>query len=118
MRSVLLLMAASVLPLSSHAASFDCAMAKKAVEKKICSDPLLSRLDDALAANYQAMLSVDVGRSRKALRTEQRRWLAQRDRCTSMQCLVQHYRDQLDATCDYGVVSGVHPVCTLAQDVQ
>jgi uncharacterized protein len=38
------------------AASFDCSRARTQVEKLICADALLGRLDDTLALNYRAML--------------------------------------------------------------
>lgn len=41
-----------LVPAHSHAASFDCASTKTAVEKHICDDIVLSVLDDALAAGY------------------------------------------------------------------
>jgi uncharacterized protein len=99
------------------AASFDCRKAGTPVEKLVCADPVLGRLDEALDANYQAMLTVDVGRSRQALRSEQLDWLARRNRCKDAQCLLQAYRERVDETCDYGVASGVHPPCSPADDV-
>lgn len=101
----------------SGAASFDCNKAASFVEKAICSEPLLSKLDDALAQNYTAMLSADLGAPSGSLRKEQLAWLAVRNRCKDVKCLVDAYRVRVDETCDYGVVSGVHPGCTPAADV-
>lgn len=94
------------------AASFDCAKAVSPVEQMICSDRLLSRLDDALAENYKNMLSANFGGSKADLRRSQRGWLAQRDKCRDSACLVDMYRLRVGETCEYGVVSGVHPGCT------
>lgn len=102
---------------TSFAASFDCNRARTQAEKLICADPLLGRLDDALAFNYRAMLTVDVGRSTRSLRAEQLGWLSRRNQCKDVQCLVQAYRVRIDETCEYGVVSGVHPPCSLAEDI-
>ena len=99
------------------ATSFDCTRARGQVEKLICADPLLGRLDDALAVNYAAMLTVDMGRSTQSLRAEQLGWLARRNRCKDSQCLVDAYKERVDETCEYGVASGVHPPCSMADDV-
>jgi uncharacterized protein len=101
-----------------NAASFDCAKAVSPVERMICSDRLLSRLDDALAENYRNMLSADFGGSKADLRGSQREWLAQRNKCKDSACLVGLYRLRVDETCEYGVVSGVHPGCTPSEDIK
>lgn len=100
------------------AASFDCSKASTYAEKEICADSLLQRLDVALAQNYKGMLASDFGGSKKALREEQLRWISQRNKCTSTKCLIDAYRKRLDETCDYGVVTGVHPECTLSEDIK
>jgi uncharacterized protein len=100
------------------AASFDCAKATSAVERMICSDRLLSRLDDALAKNYRNMLSADFGGSKADLRHSQHKWLSERNRCRDNACLVDLYRERVDELCDYGVASGVHPGCTPSEDIK
>ncbi|MGK8709160.1 lysozyme inhibitor LprI family protein [Metapseudomonas otitidis] len=119
MKSVLLLAIVAVVnsPLV-FSASFDCAKASTYAEKEVCSDVLLSNLDDALASNYQSMLGADIGGSVKSLKAEQRAWLVERDKCTSRDCLVASYKKRVNETCDYGVVSGVHPVCVMADEVE
>ncbi|WP_251866033.1 hypothetical protein [Achromobacter sp. Marseille-Q4962] len=102
----------------SFAASFDCAKASGFVEKEICLDPVLGRLDEALSNNYKGMLSSDFGGSVSSLRDEQRKWIANRNKCTTRDCLISAYRKRVDETCNYGVVSGVHPECMLAEDVE
>lgn len=111
------LLALGHLALSAQAASFDCAKAGNTVERTICADPLLNRLDEVLAENYLAMRTANLGVSARALRAEQAAWLRQRNRCTTRECLVQSYKTRIDETCDYGVVEGVHPPCTMAEDV-
>lgn len=103
---------------SAFAVSFDCAKASTFAEKTICSDPLLRKLDDALSSNYKAMLGADFGGSVESLRNDQRKWIANRNKCTTRECLVATYRERIDETCDYGVVSGVHPECIHAEDVE
>jgi hypothetical protein len=79
---------------------------------------LLRKLDDALSSNYKAMLGADFGGSVTDLRNEQREWIANRNKCTTRECLVVAYKKRIDETCDYGVVSGVHPDCVHAEDVE
>jgi len=60
---------------SAHAASFDCARARSAVEKRICADPLLSSADSDLGAAYaEARASTPAPIS---LRNDQNQWLAE-----------------------------------------
>jgi uncharacterized protein len=53
---------------------FDCDKAKTKMEKALCKDPLLSRLDDTLSAAYYVMK--DSAADPIALRNQQREWLA------------------------------------------
>ena len=73
-------------------ASFDCRRASTRVEVLICSDEVLSTLDDQLGASYKA---ADAGRALPALRDEQRAWLAQRTRCGDAACLGDMYRHRI-----------------------
>jgi uncharacterized protein len=103
---------------SSLAASFDCTKASNLVESLICADALLSSLDDALSSNYRTMMGSNIGDgARDDLRTSQRRWLQERNRCENRECLIGAYQLRIDAICDYPVVSGVHPGCVSADDV-
>lgn len=61
-----------------HAASFPCAKASSRIEKAICSDAALGKLDDEIAAAFTAdKASVDDA-WRSALQRSQREWLALR----------------------------------------
>lgn len=116
-RTAMLAVALLVVTNASDSASFDCSKARTHVEKLICAEPLLGLLDETLALNYGSMQTVDVGRTPQALRTEQLRWLAHRNRCGDVQCLVGSYSARVDETCEYGVAAGVHPSCSMAEDV-
>ena len=118
MKYIALLMPMALWFSSAMAASFDCSKASSWVEKSICADPLLGKLDAALARNYQGMLASDGGDAIKAFKKEQLRWLARRNQCTSIACLSAVYRQRVDETCDYAVVSGVHPECAMADDIR
>nr|WKF57198.1 hypothetical protein HUO10_001676 [Paraburkholderia busanensis] len=101
----------------AHAASFDCKKASTFVEKAICANPLLGKLDDALTGNYNAMLATDLGDGGASLKKEQRAWIAQRNKCTNDKCLVDLYRKRVDDVCDAPVVSGVHAECVQSIDI-
>lgn len=81
------------------AASFDCAAAGTAVEKAICSDVGLARLDRDVAEAYLRDLKLATEDAPKeALKTEQRAWLGQRDAaCPSaaVACLTTALKDRL-----------------------
>lgn len=66
------LIAIFVIPSESFAASFDCSKANTKTEKAICSDPILSKLDEDMAAAYsKALKTSDPG----AVKKGQRKWL-------------------------------------------
>ncbi|WGZ92414.1 MAG: hypothetical protein QJT81_11010 [Candidatus Thiothrix putei] len=81
----LLLVAALVLPLHSHAASFNCAKAKTWSEKTVCNTKQLSSLDDLLAVSFKkALESTD---DKAALKSAQVAWLTdERDVCEDIAC--------------------------------
>jgi len=99
--------------------SFDCAKASTPSERAICSEPLLGKLDGALAENYKYMLASDIGDGAKGdLRTTQRAWFVERNKCSDSQCLERTYRARLEAVCEYPVLSGVHPTCTTSAEIK
>lgn len=115
----LMALSASLLPQLGQAASFDCAKAASFVEKAICSRGNLSRLDDALAENYSAMRAANIGDgARRHLQATQKKWLAERNRCTDERCVANAYRQRIDEICEYPVLSGIHPACISADDVR
>ena len=60
--------------------TFDCATARRAVEKAICSDPDLSRLDRQIDDAYKAALAKLNRKGVARLRDEQREFNAKRDK--------------------------------------
>lgn len=77
---------------SALAASFDCTKAATQVEKAICTNSLLSELDTRMANAY------DLARWRiPEVKQEQRNWLAQRNTCTSDDCLAAAYQGRIMA---------------------
>lgn len=74
---------------SAHAASFDCAKAQTRVEKLICENNELSKLDEDLASTYAAALKMESKGS--TVRQAQKEWLKERNGCTSADCLKSAY---------------------------
>ena len=103
----------------SHAASFDCQKASTSVEKEICSNPTLGKLDEALAENYKYMMASNIGDgARKDLKQTQRAWIAKRNKCADGKCIEAAYRSRVDDVCDYPVISGIHPSCTSSDEIK
>ncbi len=79
---------------SIHAASFDCKQAATDVEKMICRNYELSNMDSKLARFYgeakEAVVDPNV------LRSAQREWLEERNRCTDVRCLKKRYDRRID----------------------
>ncbi len=95
--AILLLLAALALP--AQAASFDCAKASHAVEKLVCANPTLSKLDEDLAQAFKQRLALVLDKT--ALRGQQKDWNGVlRSRCAKG-CpaaeIEQQYRDQIAA---------------------
>jgi uncharacterized protein len=78
----------------SQSASFDCAKAAMPIEKLICTDAELSRLDEELAVAYRAALAL--ASNTDSFKIEQRKWLAAtRGQCADTPCLKRAYRARL-----------------------
>ncbi|MDU7128324.1 MAG: hypothetical protein E6308_16495 [Escherichia coli] len=82
---------------TSYAASFDCNTVTSGVEKMICSDHKLSRLDDYLSQNYKIAMGPDMPEEEKyKIRKSQIDWLNKRNTCTDTQCIERMYSKQMD----------------------
>jgi uncharacterized protein YecT (DUF1311 family) len=73
-------------------ASFDCAKSTSEIEKTICRDEELSRLDIALAKAYRAARV----RSGNVAVQDQRKWLRARNACKDTSCIRRAYQDRLE----------------------
>lgn len=81
---------------AAPAPSFDCAKAATPVEKTICADADLARLDGELVAAYRQALGQ--ARDGDALKSEQQTWLRQvRNKCPSAACLTDAYQARIAA---------------------
>lgn len=84
------------------AASFACSHAATAIERAICSDPHLARLDRQVAEEYFARVGQikqgALGTGLQTLRAEQKSWLARRSACAGhIPCLLALYGARLAA---------------------
>ncbi|HKB58474.1 MAG TPA: hypothetical protein VKC56_00365 [Gallionellaceae bacterium] len=88
-------LALTVLPMATpaNAASFDCAGARTATEKMICSDQELSRLDDALSQEFQQ--TIRQSQAKDAVRKDQETWRKVRDTCADAACIRLAYEARL-----------------------
>jgi len=76
------------------AASFDCTKAGTKVEKMICADAELSKLDDQLGAVYSEVVQKYPDRASN-FHISQREWLKERNRCKTTDCLRAVYRKKI-----------------------
>jgi uncharacterized protein len=83
------------------AASFDCAKAKSSVEKTICNDSELSKLDEELSRVYKsALLDYPV---ENYLRVRQRDWIKLNTYCDKTKfvaCLRENYKERIKKLSD------------------
>ena len=77
---LVLTMLALCAALPSHAASFDCARAKRKIERRICADTTLSRLDDDAAREYAAAYTSATVAHQQDLIAERARFRRERGR--------------------------------------
>lgn len=79
----------------AYAASFDCGQAVNRVERHVCADLELSRMDDALAHEYQFAVKSVAAEDLSHLRTSQQEWLRKRNGCKTRECLSVQYEQQI-----------------------
>lgn len=99
--------------------SFDCAKAKTEVEKLICSDPELARLDREMADKYNAMYQqmrkenpVDLDRYNqeypKLLVRRQKGWIERRNKLKNIDSLKKAYNEQIGIIESYEYLKGCY----------
>lgn len=97
-----ILFTAMFAPFVVQAAGFDCTKAKKNVEKLICADAYLSKLDSDLnqvfneAQAETAGINGDTGEQSDPLGTEEKLWLSNiRNKCKDTACLIRAYEHRI-----------------------
>ena len=79
----------------SFSASYDCKKASTTVEKQICSDELLSKLDEDLSKIYSTLLKITYNTDE--LRIEQIAWLKEsRNTCKGSECIRKTYSERIE----------------------
>lgn len=86
----------------ANSASFDCDKASTWVEKTICDNAALSKLDNAMAKKYKQNIAhineyADSEMLKKNAITNQRLWLKfQRNTCQDTACLMREYQEYIE----------------------
>ncbi len=80
MQRIVVLLSSFLIVVMAHAASFDCGKASTTVEKLICSNDQLSKLDEELAEIYGTAAKEKKGGSE--IKNRQREWLESRNNCS------------------------------------
>ena len=93
MRRILVAAVIACIALPAYGVSFDCSKATSRVEKMVCAEPALSRLDEDIASAYTNALAVSP--AHEELRQTQRAWLHKRNACPDSHCLRSAYENQL-----------------------
>lgn len=84
-----------VLGFTAQAASFDCAKAATKVEKLICGDAALSKLDEELNGTYKTALQDE--KQAEVIRQAQKQWMKERNGCADVACVKRAYEVRLSS---------------------
>lgn len=84
-----------VLAATAQAASFDCGKAGTKVEKLICADAELSKLDEELNAAYKSALQNK--KQADTIKQAQKQWMKERNGCSDSDCVKRAYETQLSS---------------------
>lgn len=96
------LLAVLLVTVSVMGASFDCKKSHTFIEKAICNNKQLSKLDDKLSEAYRDTL--DIAFAPEDLKEEQREWLTNvRNACQNVTCLRRIYTQRIQYLADYNV---------------
>lgn len=103
----------------AQAASFDCAKASTKVEKLICGDAALSKLDEELNTAYKT--AVQDEKQTDTIKQAQKQWMKERNGCDDAGCVKRAYEVRLSSlkvthtSPDVGVAAKPEAATTLAQ---
>lgn len=81
--------------LSAQGASFDCGKAGTKVEKLICGDAELSKLDEELSAAYKTVLNDQ--KQADTVKQTQKLWMKERNGCADADCVKRAYETRLSS---------------------
>lgn len=74
-------------------AGFDCTKASSNIEKMICSNPILSALDDNLSRSFK--MALDATYDKDTLKKIQFVWIKERNQCTTAECVRKAYLERI-----------------------
>ncbi|MBZ0307856.1 MAG: lysozyme inhibitor LprI family protein [Anaerolineae bacterium] len=94
-RPFLILLGWLMLSFAVHAASFDCGKTTTKVERLICANTTLSKLDEELAAAYNTALQNE--KQTVSIQQAQKQWRKVRNGCSDAVCVKRAYEDRLKA---------------------
>jgi uncharacterized protein YecT (DUF1311 family) len=77
--------------------SFDCRLAQFKSEFMSCDNEELSQLDNALAATYRLVRGTMTGDEQKRLDNEESVWVAERNTCSTVDCIKQKDDERISA---------------------
>jgi uncharacterized protein len=89
------MLSAAVLPAAAQ--GITCANAVTLVERAICSDPDLLRLDTRMAIAYRNLTASTFGMERQRIVDTQRRFITAREGCSTEACVFQLTRSRARA---------------------
>lgn len=83
--------------------SYNCSKARTFVEKAICQSPSLAEKDRKMSSLYFSTAADHKNNptATRALKADQRAWLARRDKCTTMGCLERSYDGRIAELTDW-----------------
>lgn len=99
--AIISILGTTLLPAAAHSASFDCKKAATWVEKTVCANAELSKLDDAMANKYKRDLAnianeEDIETYKNNMIIDQKLWLNfQRNTCKDTKCLIREYKEYI-----------------------
>lgn len=88
-----LLLIMTLLTSNVYGASFNCNQKLTKVEKNICSNTKISKLDEELSLFYKKAMAKESNPEK--LKKEQRTWMKQRNRCKNNECLIDEYENRI-----------------------
>lgn len=90
-RIVWIILGCLTLGSTAQAASFDCSKAKSRIEKMICSNSELSKLDEELNTAYRRGMSDKYSATNSNNPFDQEEWIKARNRCPDVDCVRIEY---------------------------
>jgi uncharacterized protein len=100
-----------VLSVTVQAASFDCEKAASKIEKLVCADDELSKLDETLSKTYQQALARS-GDDKQQEIEEQRKWLKTNHAiCEDVACIKERYLKRIHDLDEYSYVPAHFGAC-------